>query len=133
MNALLEVKRHPTANGCTLGELTLDGKFFCYTMEDPVRPTGQKVPGDTAIPAGTYPVTIERSHGFRILTPRLHHVPGFEGILLHPGNGPRDTRGCILVGFSKLPSNMKVYKSVEAFEALMHKLLAATSITITIR
>ncbi len=133
MNVLIQVKRHPTANGCTLGELSLNGKFFCYTMEDPVRPVGQKVAGDTAIPAGTYPVTIERSPSFRMLTPRLHHVPGFEAILLHPGNGPQDTRGCLLVGFTKLPSNMKVYQSREAFEALMGKLLVATSITLTIR
>ena len=133
MNVQIQVKRHSTANGCTLGELSLNGKFFCYTMEDPVRSTGPKVPGDTAIPAGTYPVTIERSPAFRMLTPRLHGVPGFEGVLLHPGNGPKDTRGCVLVGFAKLPSNTKIYQSREAFEALMNKLLPATSITLTIR
>ena len=133
MNALLEVKRHPTANGCTLGELSLNGEFFCYTLEDPVRPAGKKVAGDTAIPAGTYRVTIERSPGFHMLTPRLHAVPGFEGILIHPGNGPRDTRGCLLVGFAKMPSGVKIYQSREAFEALMGKLLGYALITITIR
>ncbi len=133
MKVLLELIRQPSAHGCTLGELRLNGKFFCYTLEDVVRPTGPKVPGATAIPAGTYPVTIERSPGLRLLTPRLHQVPDFEGVLIHPGNGSKDTRGCILVGLAKLPSNVKIYKSQEAFQALMGKLLDATAISLTIR
>jgi hypothetical protein len=132
MKAILELRRHPSDNGCTIGELFYNGKFFCYTLEDVVR-VGDKVPGATAIPAGTYPVTIERSPTFRMLTPRLHRVPGFEGVLIHPGNGPQHTRGCVLVGFAKLPSNVKIYKSQEAFQALMGKLLDATSIELTIK
>jgi hypothetical protein len=131
MNLQLTLKRQASAHGCTLGELFINGKFFCYTLEDVVR-TGAKVAGQTAIPAGEYRVTIERSPTFRMLTPRLHNVPGFEGVLLHPGNGPKDTRGCVLVGFAKLPSNTKIYQSREAFEALMQKLLPATSLTLTI-
>lgn len=131
MKAILLIKRKPSANGCTLGELWLNGKFFCYTLEDVVR-VGEKVPGATAIPAGTYPVTIERSPSFKMLTPRLHHVPGFEGVLIHAGNSAADTRGCLLVGLAKLPSNVKIYKSQEAFQALMAQLLDATSIELTI-
>ena len=133
MNLQLLLKRAPTANGRTLGELFINGEFFCYTLEDPVRPARVKVPGDTAIPVGAYRVTIERSPTFRMLTPRLHNVPGFEGVLIHPGNGPQDTRGCVLVGFAKLPSGVKIYKSQDAFEALMVKLLDAASSTLTIR
>lgn len=131
MNAILTLKRKPSANGCTIGELSYNGKFFCYTLEDVVR-AGEKVAGATAIPAGTYAVTIERSPAFKMLTPRLHQVPGFAGVLIHAGNSAADTRGCILVGLSKLPSNVKIYKSQEAFQALMAKLLDATSIALTI-
>jgi hypothetical protein len=133
MKALIEIKRQPSANGCTIGELRYNGKFFCYTLEDVVRPAGEKVAGATAIPVGTYKVTIDHSPAFRMLTPRLHRVPGFEGVLIHAGNSAADTRGCILVGFSKLPSNVKIYKSQDAFQALMGKLLDATSIELTIR
>jgi len=132
MNIQLLLERAPSANGCTLGKLSINGKFFCYTLEDVVR-TGAKVAGETAIPAGAYRVTIERSPTFRMLTPRLHDVPGFDAVLLHPGNGPKDTRGCVLVGFAKLPSNTKIYQSREAFEQLMGKMLGASLITLTIR
>jgi hypothetical protein len=132
MNVILQLKRHPTANGCTIGELSLNGNFFCYTLEDPVRLAGQVVPGDTAVPAGHYPVTVTKSPGLHILTPRLGGAVASRGILMHVGNTTADTRGCILVGFAKLPSNIKIYKSQEAFEALMHKLLGATTISLTI-
>lgn len=133
MNVLLELIRQQSANGCTIGELRYNGKFFCYTLEDVVRPAGEKVPGATAVPAGTYRVSVERSPAFRMLTPRLHGVPGFEGVLIHVGNSAADTRGCILVGFGKLPSGIKIYKSEDAFQALMGKLLGAARITLTIR
>jgi len=133
MHIDLLLERASSAHGCTLGQLSISGTFFCYTLEDVVRPAGVKVAGATAIPAGVYPVTIERSPAFRMLTPRLHQVPGFEGVLIHPGNGPKDTRGCVLVGLAKLPSNTKIYQSREAFERLMAKLLPAATITLTIR
>jgi hypothetical protein len=133
MNVQLTLKRKPSAHGCTIGELFYNDKFFCYTLEDVVRPGGEKVAGATAIPAGTYPITITRSPTFRMLTPRLHGVPDFEGVLMHAGNSAVDTRGCILVGLAKLPSNAKIYKSREAFEALMSKLLDARTITLTIQ
>lgn len=132
MNVLLDLKRRPTTGGCTLGELSLNGKFFCYTMEDPVRPAGVYVPNETAIAAGTYPVTIEKSPRLGRLTPRLGGAVAGRGILMHWGNGAADTKGCILVGFAHLPTNLKVYKSEEAFEALMHRLLDAATITLTI-
>ena len=133
MNVHLTLKRSPSARGCTIGELFFNGKFFCYTLEDVVRPAGQHVANETAIPAGTYPVSIERSPSFRMLTPRLGGALAGRGVLLHPGNGAADTRGCILVGLAKLPSNAKIYKSREAFEQLMGKLLDAGTITLTIQ
>lgn len=103
----------------TIGRLFVDGAFFCNTLEDKDRGLMQehgatavrarKVYGETAIPAGRYAVVLNvlspKYAGvawFRNLTggymPRLLSVPGFDGILIHPGNTALDTYGCILVG-----------------------------------
>lgn len=84
----------------TIGKLYVDGTYFCDTLEDRVRDLTKekKVPGQTAIPAGTYEVIVNISPRFRRKLPRLLDVPGFDGILIHRGNTAEDTAGCILVG-----------------------------------
>lgn len=74
----------------------------------------RKVPGHTAIPTGSYALALnEYSSRFTDVhrypwlrschgcPPRLKEVPAFDGVLIHPGNSPCDTRGCILVGWNK--------------------------------
>ena len=97
----------------TFGYLLLGPDPIGYTLEDTLRLCGPKVPGKTAIPAGTYVVTIEPSHHFKRLLPRLHNVPGFEGVLIHGGNTEADTEGCILVAKSRLKDE-KIYNSQSA-------------------
>jgi hypothetical protein len=93
----LTLTREPSADGCTIGKLSVDGVFECFALEDVVR-DGPKVAHETAIPAGRYRVIINRSERFGRMLPRLVAVPGFDGILIHPGNTAADTSGCILVG-----------------------------------
>ncbi|HEX6184251.1 MAG TPA: DUF5675 family protein [Pyrinomonadaceae bacterium] len=104
----------------TVGELSVDGRFECFTLEDKVRPV--KVHGETAIPEGIYEVIINFSPRFKRQLPRLLNVAGFEGILIHPGNKAADTDGCILVGTTK--SKDFVGNSRVAFKALFDKLVA---------
>jgi len=84
----------------TVGRLYVDGKLYCNTLEDVVRDLDKeaKVPGKTAIPAGTYKVIFNWSPKFGRNLPRLLNVPHFDGILIHPGNTADDSAGCILVG-----------------------------------
>ena len=84
----------------TVGRLYVDEKLYCNTLEDVVRDLDKekKIPGKTAIPAGTYKVIYNWSPKFVMNLPRLLNVPHFEGILIHPGNTADDSAGCILVG-----------------------------------
>lgn len=97
----------------TIGRLYIDGVYFCDTLEDTVRdlPEEKKIYSQTAIPAGTYKITLNiispkyslrKSYdwcGGRL--PRLLNVPFFDGILIHAGNTAKDSAGCILVGENK--------------------------------
>ena len=98
----ITVRRKRNGEHACLGELEVQGRLVCYTLEDVVRELGpdgeRKVMHETAIPAGQYKVTIEYSNHFQKLMPYLHNVPFFTGILIHPGNTDVDTWGCILVG-----------------------------------
>lgn len=114
---------------CTIGTLTVDGQSECFTLEDVERGTdgatveSWKIKGETAIPLGTYAVTITHSERFGRDLPLVLQVPGFSGIRIHPGNTAADTEGCILVGRTKGPAF--VGESRAAFNALFPKIKEA--------
>ena len=124
----LQVKRTTLTDKSTIGELSIDGSFFCYTLEDTVR--AKKIPGETAIPTGTYKMSITWSPRFQKMLPELHNVPGFEGIRIHTGNYPRDTEGCLLLGFQKGADCIMASKA--AFDELMKRLHGQPDVTISI-
>jgi hypothetical protein len=118
----LLLKRQPSADGVTLGQLFVDGRHECFTLEDVIRP-GPKVAHETAIPAGRYRVAITPSQRFGRMLPLLEDVPGFAGIRIHPGNTKADTSGCILVGQGRRLDS--VVSSRLAMEALQPKIAGA--------
>lgn len=98
----IKVVRKEFTEKSTIGELFIDNIFFCYTLEDKVRPeTEAKVYGQTAIPKGKYEVIVNYSNRFKQQMPLLLNVKGFEGIRIHKGNTDVDTHGCLLLGKSK--------------------------------
>jgi hypothetical protein len=102
----------------TIGDLLIDGKFYCYTLEDMYRE--KKIKKVTAIPYGTYEVIINFSNRFQKQMPLLLNVPGFEGIRIHSGNTAEHTEGCILLGCKKEVN--WIGGSVQAFISFMPKL-----------
>ena len=135
----LELKRIFKGKDYTIGRLFIDGKYFCDTLEDPVRQLDSikdKIYSKTAIPTGKYKVSmsivspkysIRKSYnwcGGRL--PRLMDVPFFEGILIHSGNTPDHTAGCILVGENKLKG--QVINSMNTLKNLWVKLNVADEV-----
>lgn len=106
----------------TIGNLYINGKWIANTLEDTDRGLKDsmsveevkaiKKPKITAIPTGTYEVTLNvvspkfskypfynSINGGRV--PRLLNVKGFEGVLIHVMDGPKGaelSEGCIGVG-----------------------------------
>lgn len=101
-----------------IGKLTMP-EFTCYTLEDAVRE--EKIPGKTAIPAGTYEVVVSYSNRFKKMLPLLIDVPNFSGVRIHSGNTAEDTSGCILLGLSKAVD--RVYESRKAMAVFMSALM----------
>jgi len=125
---VIKIKRLHKTDSSTIGELTIDGKFECYTLEDKEREV--KIKCETAIPKGTYKVIINQSNRFKKLLPLVLNVPNFEGIRIHPGNTNHDTEGCILVGRTR--SKDFIGQSRKAFATLFAKMKEAKEITLII-
>lgn len=146
----LELKRIFRGPKYTIGKLYVDNQYVCDTLEDTDRGLKQtdslssiqkkKVYGQTAIPTGTYGITLNViSPKFKDRSwakfcngklPRLLNVPGYDGVLIHVGNKPEDTLGCILVGYNKIKGQL--INSTEAFKKLYSILSKSSTITIVI-
>ena len=133
----------------TISNLTIDGKWFCNVLEDKDRNLDSsmsiakirelKKPSITAIPKGTYEITLDvispkyctNSFYKQVCNgkvPRLLNVKGFEGILIHVGDGPRGadlSSGCLLCGYNKVKGQLRDGK--EVFKKLYSLLKEAKS------
>lgn len=139
----LNLKRKYKDPKYTIGDLYINDKLFCNTIEDTDRGLkdsmtltdikAKKVYGQTAIPTGTYEIDMNtvspkfknrswaKPYGGKL--PRLIDVKGFDGVLIHVGNTAEDSLGCILVG--KNTAKGKVKESTAIFNQLMTLLLKA--------
>ena len=125
----------------TISNLYINGEWFCNCLEDADRGLDNsmsedmirtlKKPSITAIPRGTYEITLDvvspkysKVQFYKDVcngkVPRLKNVKGFDGILIHAGNTDKDSSGCLLVGQNKVKG--QVVNSKETFKQL-YKLL----------
>src|SRR5258706_6187939 len=111
----LKLQRTLATDFCTIGELYADEQRLCFTMELPVR---DGLPG-SAIPVGIFPVANRVSPKFGRNVPHIDSIPNRSNILIHYGNEPANTEGCILVGKDWVVNNpCWISESRKAFEEL---------------
>ena len=124
----------------TIGDLYVDGKWFCNVIEDKDRGLddsmtvreilNKKVKGETAIPTGHYNIEITYSPKYKRMMPLLIGVKGFSGIRIHSGNTSKDTEGCLLVG--KNTKVGMVTESRNTYQRLFAMMQGQKNITIDI-
>lgn len=132
----LTLNRIFLGSSATIGELYIDKKYIADTLEDRVRPEGEKVYGKTAIPEGTYEMVLSYSPRFKKILPEILNVPNFTGIRIHSLNKAEESEGCIGVGEWNGKDTNWISNSRKAFNKLFAILQEASDrgekITITI-
>ncbi len=135
MNLIL--KRIHYGDTFTVGQLYEETKYglspICYTLEDKFRQIegvpvkDWKVQNETAIPRGTYKVSITFSNRFQSKLPLLADVDGYSGVRIHSGNSSANTEGCILVGMTWDGKSDWIGSSKVAMSSLMPLIENSTS------
>jgi hypothetical protein len=114
----LYLLRYPNPQG-TPGDLIIGRRVFCHTLEDILRLDGVKIPGETCIPAGVYPVILYMSPRFGRIVPLLQNVPDFDMIEIHGGTTTLDVKGCIVAAYNIVGLNMLQGRASDDIVALM--------------
>jgi hypothetical protein len=117
----------------TIGELYLNGEWLCDTLELPYINNERSI---SCIPDGQYKVrlrTAKESSTRNYLHLLVEDVKDRKYILVHIGNFPKDTRGCILVGIGREQDRVK--NSTLAMDLLMKEILnlGGTNINLIIK
>lgn len=89
--------RDSFSSNSTDGVLFVDSRPFCNTLE-PAQGKKVKYGIGCCIAPGIYSIDLHYSPKFGKYMLTLCGVRGRSGILIHSGNTPKDTVGCILVG-----------------------------------
>lgn len=143
----LKLKREPSKEESTRGELFIFNEPYCDTLEDEKR--SKKVKGETRIPAGKYEIKLRKVLSGLTKKYRSHYdwftwhlelqdVPDFKHVYIHIGNYDEDTDGCILVGngFTDMQKESHIWNSTETFrelyEILRNRLEKGEQVFITI-
>lgn len=92
---LIKIIRNEPINDAITGQLFINGKYFCNTLER----VGYQ------ILALCYPVRVTQSPKFKRLLPIVMNVPKRSGIRFHVGKLPKHSTGCILLPDREIENN----------------------------
>lgn len=141
----LELNITKKAKGYRAGKLSINGKFFAFTIEDEDRGLTQSMPlaeiakikkyGITAIPTGRYEICMTYSNRFKRFMIQIMNVKGFEGIRMHVANTAKDVEGCVGVAYEDSSDGFagNSAKAVEKLEKDIELALKKEKVWITIK
>ena len=114
----------------TIGKLYLNGEFYGHTLELAWEGNKKRV---SCIPKGVYEVVKRFTDKSKYKYEHLHilDVPDREMILMHIGNYPKNSKGCILLGNTRALNF--VGDSRKAFYRLMYDLGSFEEIELIIK
>ena len=134
---IVEVKQLKHFAKHYISELFIDGKFFCFVLQDTLRGHGEKIHGETAIPLGEYKLGIRYSPRFKRSMISIYTEPdketiikngvSFKFVMFHGGNKAADTEGCPLVAYKLMNGGHDgIYTTAEAafFKKVSPEILA---------
>ena len=113
--------RNTFSKKSTIGELFLNGERICDTLENSWQDNQRNI---SCIPEGVYPVRLRlpRESATRdYLHLLVQEVPNRDFILVHRGNFPSQTQGCLLVGLGT--EQDVVHNSTLAMDLLIKEIL----------
>jgi hypothetical protein len=135
---MIKLLRIAEGTNTTLGQLYINNLFQCYILEDKIR--DEKVPGETAIPAGQYQLGLNSTDGmnakYKSRYNQMHQgmveirgIPNFTLVFFHIGNYHTDTRGCLLTGsyYQLVNDDYRVLHSADAYKRVYPFLAEAAS------
>lgn len=124
---------NPACRKCIIGDLYVNGEYFCKTLELPFLHTRNAI---SSIPPGTYRAWLkysQRHSQWRIqLEPICVYVYNPQnpldptkkkmrvGIQIHAGTRAEHSRGCIMIG-SAGPNPEQIYNSRNTFRKLLNR------------
>ena len=114
----------------TIGKLYFDGEFYGHTLELAWKDNEKRV---SCIPKGVYEVKKRHTEKSKYKYEHLHilDVPNRDLVLLHIGNYPKNSKGCILLGNTRALNF--VGESRKAFYKLMYDLTSFERIELIIK
>ena len=129
----ITVRRFTSGANATLSTISYNGIFQCFGLEDQHQDI--KVPGETRVQSGIYPVKVRQEGGFHsryskkfsdIHQGMLHvcNVPNFTFVLIHIGNKHDDTAGCLLTGDGVMGGDaLTLQRSTTAYKSFYSKVI----------
>lgn len=116
---LITVNRLKKNNICVMGYFVAqkenDEYIIGYTLESPDLNNKKNV---SCIMTGSYNAWLDYSDKYKCKVIRLEDKNNRTNVLIHPGNYPKDTKGCILVGTA--PGNNTIWSSRDKLKELIN-------------